>query len=238
VDFTPALRAAARARVAPYRFGPLFTPPSLAGTLVLPGWIGGAGWGAAAVDPVSGTLYVKSTNQVMLARLAAAAEPGAGYSLDRAESPTARLDLPLPTRTGWLRRFGRTVGIPILRPPYGTLSALDLVRGELRWQVTLGDTPAVRFHPALRGLGLPPLGVAGAPGPLLTASGLLFLTGGGEVLYALDARTGAERWQAPLGRVGYANPMTYRTAAGRQFVVVATGEGARAALLAFALARP
>jgi len=93
----------------------------------------------------------------------------------------------------------------------------------------------VRFHPRLRHLKLPPLGVEGSPGPLVTAGGLLFLTGGGEVLYGLDAATGNVLWSHDLGRIGYSNPMTYRTGQGRQYVVLATGEGEGSRLVAFAL---
>ena len=87
----------------------------------------------------------------------------------------------------------------------------------------------------VRGVALPALGVAGAPGPIATRGGLLFVTGGGSTLYAIDSRSGATLWHADLGQMGYAVPMTYRTRAGRQFVVIATGSGAGASLQAFAL---
>ncbi|HSE52127.1 MAG TPA: PQQ-binding-like beta-propeller repeat protein, partial [Gemmatimonadales bacterium] len=198
-----------------------------------PGWWGGAGWGGGAVDPASGVIYVKASNRPVLARLAP--REGAGYVLDLSRDPADVLDLTLRTRQGLLRVFGKDVPIPLIRPPYGTLSAIDLSHGTIRWQVPLGDTPEVRFHPLLKPLDLPPLGVSGAPGPLVTRSGLLFLTGGGDVLYAIDARDGAVRWSAPLGRPGWANPMTYRSAGGRQMVLIATGRGEGARLMAFAL---
>jgi quinoprotein glucose dehydrogenase len=127
--------------------------------------------------------------------------------------------------------------LPLNRPPYGNLTAIDLTTGEHVWQVPLGDNPSVRKHPLLRGIDLPSLGVAGAPGAIVTAGGLLFVTGGGTVLYALDTRDGRVLWQADLGARGYAVPMTYRTSAGRQFILIATGAGDNAVLRAFALPR-
>jgi quinoprotein glucose dehydrogenase len=219
--------------------GPLFTPPSREGTILLPGWIGGAGWGGGAFDPETATLFVKGSNLPILARLTSPAPDGksahAEWLIDPKANPSWTLQMLVPTRTGLLRRFSHDVPMPIIRPPYGTLTAFDLNKGEIRWQVPLGDTPEIRFHPALRGLKLPPLGVAGAPGPLITRSGLIVVTGGGRTLYAMDAATGAVLWSTDLGRIGYANPMTYRTAQGRQYVVIATGIRDGARLRAFAL---
>jgi quinoprotein glucose dehydrogenase len=95
--------------------------------------------------------------------------------------------------------------------------------------------PAIRNHPLLKSLNLPPLGVAGAPGPIATAGGLIFVTGGGAALYAIDSDNGSTLWSAELGQAGYAVPMTYRTRAGKQFVVIATGAANGAKLMAFAL---
>ena len=114
--------------------------------------------------------------------------------------------------------------LPILKPPYGTLTAIDIDSGATRWQIVLGDTPGLREHPLLRNLDLPPLGVAGAPGGVATRGGLVFITGGGDTLYAIDASDGSETWSAPLGAFAYSNPMTYRTG-GLQYVVVAAGRG-------------
>jgi quinoprotein glucose dehydrogenase len=116
------------------------------------------------------------------------------------------------------------------------LTAIDLRTGTHKWQVPLGDTPGIRSHPLLKGRTLPPLGVAGAVGATVTAGGLLFATGGGDVLYALDTRNGRVLWQAslPAGR-GYANPITYRGSNGVQYVVLATGAGDHTELVAFSL---
>jgi quinoprotein glucose dehydrogenase len=102
--------------------------------------------------------------------------------------------------------------------------------------VPFGDTPSLRRHPALKGVTLPAsLGVAGAPGVLATASGLIFAGGGDLAFHAVDAATGAEVWRTPLTRRGNGTPMTYRARNGRQFVVIATGGGEDSALVAFAL---
>jgi quinoprotein glucose dehydrogenase len=125
--------------------------------------------------------------------------------------------------------------VPVNKPPYGTLVAIDLNTGDTKWEVPLGDNPTIRNHPLLKDLKLPPLGVAGSPGPIVTAAGLVFATGGGATLYAVDTKDGSVAWSAELGQIGYSTPMTYRTAAGKQFVVVATGGGNGAKLQAFAL---
>jgi len=235
VDFTPALHAEALELLKGKQLGPLFTPPSLAGTVVLPGWIGGAGWGAGAVDPERQLLLVKATNQAILAQLVAA-DSVTRFHLDPVPPwPGEPLTLHRPGGRTWYGAPRGEADIPVNRPPYGTLTAIDLVTGDQRWQVPLGDTPELRNHPALRKLKLPQLGVVGAPGGVMTRSGLVFITGGGNTLYAIDVETGATRWSAPLGQTGYSNPMTYRAGDGRQYVVVATGKGMGASLQAFAL---
>ena len=237
VDFTPELRSMAVEKLRPFRLGPLFTPPSREGTLTLPGQIGGSGWGGGSFDPESGLFFVKATNRPALSRLVRPQHSlaQAEWVLDDQSGGYRALDLTFPTRTGLLSWFADYPRIPINRPPYGTLTAIDLNTGEHRWQVTLGDTPHIRFHPRLRHLNLPPLGVAGASGGVVTKGGLFFISGGGRVLYAMDVLTGRELWQYDLGSESVANPMTYRTASGRQFVVVAVGSGSYAKLMAFAL---
>ena len=229
-DLTPALKAAAQQELAKYRIGPVFTPPSLRGTVQRPGIIGGANWGGGAFDAASGVLFVKTTNQANIARLG---KPDRSSANPRAAEVDADLARVGDTSAEFMD------GLPLLKPPYGHLVAIDLNRGAIKWRVPFGDTPALRRHPALSGVALPPaLGVAGAPGVLATASGLGFGGGGDLALHAMDAATGSDVWHAALPRRVNATPMTYRSRGGRQFVVVATGGGEDASLVAFALAPP
>lgn len=235
IDFTPELNRRAREQFAKYRSGPIFTPPSLEGTIVMPGSIGGAGWGSTSYDPVTHTLYVKGTDNPVLYRVQKGVPNdtiGYEYTVDlvrsglgvTADPDSGKADHTPPEQ------------LPLIKPPYGTMTAIDLDTGKRRWQVTLGDTPAIRNHPLLKDVKLPPLGVAGAVGGTVTGGGLIFATGGGSVLYALDTRTGAVVWQfdLPAGRA-YANPVAYRGANGVQYIVVATGGGDNAELVAFSL---
>lgn len=234
-DFTPALREAALNEIAGRRLGPIYTPPSLEGTVTMPGVIGGAGWGGAAVDPASGWLFVKASNAPAL------------FTLRKLEQPSDTVDTPylvdLPRSSlgvsqrdnaeGALRASGR---LPINKPPYGTLTAVDMNTGETQWRVPLGDTPEVRAHPALRDAVLPAqLGVSGSPGAMVTGGGLVFVSGGGRRLYAIDSRSGVTLWEHNFRQVAYANPMTYRTRDGRQFVAIATGGGTTSELVVFSL---
>jgi quinoprotein glucose dehydrogenase len=236
IDFTPELHQRALDIFAKYRSGPIFTPPSEQGTITMPGAIGGAGWGSASFDPDTRTLYVKGTDNPALYRIRKGVPNdtiGYEYTVDlngsslgvTADPDSASGSDHVPPAT-----------LPLIKPPYGTLTAIDLDSGKRRWHVTLGDTPSIRNHPLLKGVALPPLGVAGAPGGTVTRGGVIFATGGGDVLYALDTRDGKVLWQHALraGR-GYANPITYRTANGTQFVVIASGGGEDAELVAFSL---
>src|SRR5207237_3095437 len=126
-------------------------------------------------------------------------------------------------------------GLPLLKPPYGHVVAIDLNRGEIKWRVPFGDTPSLRRHPALKDVALPQLGAPGAPGLIATKGGLLFVGGGDAALHALDMATGAELWRVPLKERTNGTPMTYRSKSGRQFVIVATGQGESATLVSFAL---
>ncbi len=226
-DLTPELKAAAQAELKKYRIGPLFTPPSLQGTVQRPGLIGGANWGGAAFDTSAGVLFFKTTNQANVARVG---KPDRSSANPRASEVDAEFTRVGDTNAEFMN------GIPLLKPPYGHLVALDLNRGAIKWRVPFGDMPALRRHPALAGVALPPvLGAPGAPGVLATAGGLVFAGGGDVAFHAVNAASGAELWKFALPRRANATPMTYRSDSGQQFVVIATGGGEDAALVAFAL---
>jgi len=226
-DATPELKAAAQRELQRYRLGPVFTPPSARGTVQRPGLIGGANWGGAAFDPQLGLLILKTTNQANIARLG---KPDRSSNNPRADEVDADLVREGDTNAEFMD------GIPLLKPPYGHLVAIDLNHATIKWRVPFGDTPSLRRHPALRTVKLPPvLGVAGASGVLATAGGLVFAGGGDTAFHAVDSRSGVELWRTPLGRRANATPMTYRSPSGRQLVVIATGGGEDATLVAFSL---
>jgi quinoprotein glucose dehydrogenase len=238
-DLTPELKAAARAELEKLRIGPLYTPPSIGGTLMRPGVIGGANWGGGAFDPATAILYVKTSHQPALARVVApdrsprnprAGEVDAEYVGNTGGGTSFTPPVPPDAAPG-----ARMPSLPLLKPPYGEVVAIDLNQGAIAWRVPIGDTPAIRRHPLLAGVTLPDqLGAPGAPGAIVTAGGLVFVGGGDTALHALDKTNGRTLWRADLGRRATATPMTYRTRAGRQFVVIATGRGRDAALVAFA----
>jgi len=227
-DLTPELKAAAQAEMRKYRLGTLYNPPSFQGTLMRPGLIGGANWGGGAFDVETGMLYVKTSNGAHVARLT---RPDRSPNNPRA----SEVDADYVNQAGLNAEF--MAGIPLIRPPYGHLTAINLNRGEIAWRIPLGDSPQLRAHPKLKEVpNLPArLGAVGAPGSIVTQGGLVFVGGGDAALNAIDKTTGQELWRAPLPRRTMATPMTYRSRSGRQFVVIATGSGKEAALLAFAL---
>lgn len=246
-DFTPEIKAAALAAIAPFRLGPLYTPPSMQGTLVRPGVIGGAGWGGVAIDRETGWAYIKASHDpavMAIAKREAVSDTiDTPYAIDNARrSPSIRLPgagagaAAGAAAGGGMGGGGRGSSLPIAKPPYGTLTAIDLNSGDTKWTIPLGDNPDVRNNPALTGVKLPEkLGVVGSPGAMVTKGGLVFLTGGGRVLYAIDSKTGEYKWEHDLGQVAYSNPMTFRSKAGKQYIVIATGAGTTSRLVGFAI---
>lgn len=231
VDFTPEIKAMASERLKPFRYGPIFTPPSIQGTIQMPGAEGGSSWGGAAIDPESEILYIRASNQPSVSQVIKRNESEIAQWMNYSEAPTGGETY--TTNSG----LSVTVagGIPINKPPYGVVTAIDLGKGEQVWQKPLGDMPALRSHPLLKALNLPELGSYGHSGLMVTGGGLVFVSGGNPYLYALDKKDGILLWKGDLRERSEATPMTYRTQSGRQFVVVATGFGKNASLVAFAL---
>ena len=126
----------------------------------------------------------------------------------------------------------------MISPPYAVEVAIDLNKGEIAWKSPLGEGPAtMRNNPLLKGVALPDrLGNANNHGgSLVTRGGLVFVAAGDSYLYAFDKKTGKEVWRGKLPYLQGANPMTYRTRSGKQFVVVSTGTGPDNALVAFTM---
>jgi quinoprotein glucose dehydrogenase len=225
-DLTPELKAEAQTEMKKFRIGPLFTPPSFKGTIMQPGLIGGANWGGAAFDPESGMLYVKTTNLSAIARLSKPDTTSANPHANEVDGDYVR--------EGQTNAVFHN-GLPLLKPPYGHLTAIDLNRGELAWHVPFGDDARLRAHPALKGVKLPDkLGAAGVQGAIVTKTGLIFVGGGDTALHAVDAKNGSDLWSFPFMRRTGGTPMTY-SFQGKQYVVIATGNGPEATLYAFSL---
>lgn len=227
-DATPELKAKAVEELKKYRLGPIYTPPSLQGTFALPGVWGGANWGGGAFDPATGRLYLKTTRSPAIFKM---------EQFNKSAQPNDRLD---EVDAEWIQRSPSSFvdGVPILKPPYAHLVALDLNRGAIAWKVPFGDAPELRAQPALKGIPLPDrLGSVGPPGVIVTKSGLVFGGGNDMALNAFDARDGRELWRYVLPRQATATPMTYLDANGRQVVVMATGRGEDTSLIAFTIPR-
>lgn len=228
VDFTPEIKRMAMEKLKEFRFGPIFNPPSIQGTLMMPSNGGGANWGSAAVDLEKGILFVKSKNVLRVLKLTKQ-DPGTPpdpqfYGVSEG-----------PYKYGFPTDLMMGGGLFLNKPPYGTVTSIDLNKGEILWQAPVGDIPAIRNNPLLKGVNFSPTGAIGNSGSLVTAGGLVFNGPGDNKLYALDEETGNVLWAGVLKNPGSGTPMTYRTRSGRQFIVVATGGGKTASLEAFAL---
>jgi quinoprotein glucose dehydrogenase len=291
---SPDATASVRERWAAARKGGLWTPPSTQGTIIFPGFDGGAEWGGSAYDEASGLFYVNANEMPWILRLVKLGAPGEGApagqrtyqaycatchgenrqgepirnvpALDNLESRLSRSAVTTLLETGrgqmpsfrtipaedraaviaflfrdvQLRRAARSTndpaddvvyshtgynrfldpqGYPAVRPPWGTLNAIDLNQGTIAWRATLGE------FAELTKKGIPPTGTENYGGPIVTRGGLVFIGATrDEKIRAFDAATGAVLWEASLPAGGHATPATYAVN-GKQYVVIAAGGG-------------
>jgi quinoprotein glucose dehydrogenase len=205
-DRTPEARAQVMEYFERYGPSPLFPAPSEQGDFVLPQFNGGTDWGGAAVDPGSGILYVNTSNVPELLTMVEASS-SADHShpyIDMGHQPIRDPD-----------------GYPVSKPPWGTLNAIDLNRGEILWEVPLGT------HAELLEQGLPPTGTFNMGGPVATGGGLVFIGASKDAkIRAFDAESGDVLWEHQLPAGGYATPATYAVN-GTQYVVIAAGGGGK-----------
>jgi quinoprotein glucose dehydrogenase len=202
-DVSPESRRFVGDLLAKARYGGLFTPPSLEGTVLMPGTNGGANWSGASFDPMRGVLYVSASNWPAVITLVRTPDKPYRYGI-----------------TGY-RRLHDQDGLPGTTPPWGLLTAIDLNSGEFRWQVPLGEFPDLATR------GRPNTGTPTFGGSIATAGRLLFIGGTmDERFRAFDARTGKVVWEHQLEAGAYATPATYMVDE-RQFVVVAAGGGGK-----------
>jgi len=242
-DLTPEIKALAIEELKKFRLGPLFTPPSLRGTIQRPSVGGGANWAGGGFDPETGMLYVRTSESYSFNQVCKndGTDPDVDvdYSNNCEFGASNGIFYRPDGKPRWASEEPRsTLGpIPLIKPPYAYLVAINLNQGEIAWRVPFGEgSPAIRRHPLLKGVKLPErLGTGGSSGVLVTKTGLVFIGGGDPYLYAFDKATGKELWRAATPWRTAANPMTYRSRSGRQFVLIASGAGPDSTLTAFAL---
>ncbi len=235
---TPWDKRKCRDRIEALRFDGMYTPPSLQGTLMFPGNAGGTNWGGIAVDPNRQFAIVRSSNLPWVVRLI----PRADFEAERDQHPGHEHGPQIGTPYGMRRDLLTSpLGLPCIGPPWGTLSAVDLRSGEIRWQVPHGTIRDIAPVPLPIKTGVPGLG-----GPMVTASGLVFIAAAMDnYLRAFDTSSGEELWKARLPAGGQATPMSYEIAFDnghkRQYVLIAAGGHARSgttlgdSLIAFAI---
>jgi quinoprotein glucose dehydrogenase len=261
LDFTPALRAEAVKVASAYKMGPLFTPPVVSkaegplATLILPNNDGGANWEGGSFDPETKILYVFSNTVVAAIGLIkdsnrsdmdyiqgnalAASRGGRGAGVGGGgDAPPAGVE--------GARGGGPNVqGLPLIRPPWGRITAIDLNKGEIAWQIAHGETPDnVRNSPALKGVTIPRTGRPGRAGTIVTKTLVIAGEGGffttpsgarGAMLRAYDKATGREVGAVYMPAPESGSPMTYMLNGQQYIVVPISGAGYSGELLAFKL---
>jgi quinoprotein glucose dehydrogenase len=219
IDFTPELRQEALQIIEEFDYGPLFTPPTLRGTIQFPGWGGGGEWHGAAFDPETGLYYIPSASVPIVVQLR--------------EARRQRAEL------GYVRGGAMSVagpqGLPLTKPPYSRITAIDMNSGEHEWMVAHGE--GNRQQIIDMGILDPgPVGSTSRTGPVLTKT-LLFLAqsdGGRNLLRAFDKASGAVVHEAELPLPPAGTPMTFMVGA-KQYLSIAVGGGQDSRLVTLAL---
>jgi quinoprotein glucose dehydrogenase len=258
IDFTPAMHDEAMTIAAKYKLGPIFTPPAVSkiggplGTLTLGTGAGGTNWWGGSYDPETHIVYASATNSSLIPLGLVPAPKGvsdiqylqgtAGQELQIRRGPgeLAGADSPVPPKNapspgGNFSSPLSVQGLSLIKPPYGTISAIGLDRGELVWQISHGETPdVVRNHPALKGMNIPR---TGQPGGVVTMVTKTLLVAGdpqitttadhprGAMLRAYDKATGKEVGAVYMPAPQSGGVMTYMHN-GKQYIVVAVSGGA------------
>jgi quinoprotein glucose dehydrogenase len=259
INFTPELHAEAEKLVSKYKIGPLFTPPSVSkidgplATIVSPGALGGANWPGGSFDPETHMLYVYSRSDISALGLVPSPDPklsdmeyvqGTAGISPHAGRPMGAPPVPAPNPES-----GEPVltvrGMPLLKPPYGRITAINLDKGEIVWQIAHGETPdSVRNNPALAGLTIPRTGSSGLIGVLTTktlviageAANVTMPSGmKGAMLRGYDKSTGKDAGAVYMPAPQSGSPMTYLLN-GQQYIVIAvSGPGYPGELIAYRL---
>ena len=214
---TPFDRNACRRLIEEHRSDGVYAPPSLRGTIINPGFIGGMEWGGVSYDPAAGVLVTNTTRVAMVSTLI----PRASYP-EAAANPDGKSTVAEQRRTPYgVRRSAllSPLGIPCTPPPWGMLHGIDANSGEVLWEVPLGTVPDLAKIPTPKSWGSPNLG-----GSVITG-GLVFIGATMDRRFrAFDLTTGERVWQVKLPASAQATPMTYRARpGGRQFIVIAAG---------------
>jgi quinoprotein glucose dehydrogenase len=201
-NLSPEAKAAMLAIVRKSRYGRIYTPPSLEGTIVHPGFRGGVLWGGSSFDPKLNRVFVNSDE-----------------SINRLKLAPAPKDKPYRYILADRSRLADEEGYPAIKPPWGYMTAIDLESGSFAWRVVNGE------FEELKARGIPKTGSYSVGGSIATAGGLVFLASTyDEKFRAFDSKTGEILWEYALPAAGYTNPCTYEVN-GRQFVTIACGGG-------------
>jgi quinoprotein glucose dehydrogenase len=223
----------------PYTAVPVFTPANTQSEIVMmPGTTGAANWNGAGFDPETGRLYVPVLRNGVRTMIIENRGGGSStFAFDRKPEPLLNTNVEIPyldIQPGRPVKEGDPSRLPVTKPPYGAIVALDMNKGEILWKIANGD--GLEDHPVLKPLNLPAMGTQSRASPLVTKT-LLFMGegkngpggpsripawGGGKTFRALDKATGETIWQMELPGGTSGAPMTYM-ANGKQYIVMAVG---------------